>query len=44
MDPEAVVIIAVAHLRKQPGYWRKELSRAIRHHLFLIERIISCVL
>jgi plasmid stabilization system protein ParE len=26
VDPEAVVIVAVAHLRKQPGYWRKRIK------------------
>jgi len=23
IDPEEVVIVAVAHLRRKPGYWRK---------------------
>ncbi len=27
IDPEEVVIIAVAHLRKRPGYWRERVKR-----------------
>lgn len=27
VDPEAIVIIAVAHLRKKPGYWRKRMRK-----------------
>jgi hypothetical protein len=26
IDPEEIVIIAVAHQRKKPGYWRKRIN------------------
>ena len=26
VDPEEIVIIAVAHLRKEPGYWKERLK------------------
>ena len=26
-DPEEIVIVAVAHLRRKPGYWRKRIKR-----------------
>ena len=26
IDPEEIVIIAVAHLRRKPGYWRKRIK------------------
>ena len=26
IDPEGIVIIAVAHLRRKPGYWRKRIK------------------
>jgi toxin ParE1/3/4 len=25
-DPEEIVIVAVAHLRRKPGYWRKRIK------------------
>ena len=27
IEPENIVIIAVAHLRRRPGYWRKRTKR-----------------
>jgi plasmid stabilization system protein ParE len=27
VDPEEVVIVAVAHLRRRPGYWRKRAKQ-----------------
>lgn len=28
IEPDIIVIIAVAHLRKKPGYWKKRISRS----------------
>jgi len=28
IEPDKILIIAVAHLRKKPGYWKKRISRS----------------
>jgi toxin ParE2 len=30
VDAEEIVIVAVAHLKRRPGYWRKRLKRKTR--------------
>ena len=27
IEPEEIVIVAVAHLRRKPGYWRERIKR-----------------
>jgi toxin ParE1/3/4 len=28
IDPEEIVIVAIAHLRKKPGYWKKRVKKS----------------
>jgi hypothetical protein len=28
IEPDEILIVAVAHLRKKPGYWKKRISRS----------------
>jgi len=28
IEPEKILIVAVAHLRKKPGYWKKRVNRS----------------
>lgn len=30
IEPEEIVIIAVAHLRRRPGYWKKRLEKGLQ--------------